>query len=88
MPRPMSLEECQKFEALARAFCELRAEYRRRKENGSLGQDLDARMRQALNALDLRLDRLKNRNELAQIRAERAEELVPAGADTARRAAW
>ncbi len=69
MARGMSVEEWVEFEALARAFCELRSEYRRRKEAGSLGRDLEHEMVQSLNALELEIERQKSGNEIARLRA-------------------
>lgn len=69
MPRPMNDHEWADLERAAVAFCELRAEYRRRKAAGTLGEALEARLIQDLNALELHLERLKRGNELELARA-------------------
>lgn len=69
MSRKMSAQEWRLFERAAISFCELRAEYRRRKADQTLGEATEARMVQELNALDLHLDRLKRGNELELARA-------------------
>lgn len=71
MPRSMNVQEWQALEAAVRQFCELRAEYRRRKEAGSLGAELDGRMIQALNALEVEIERMKSPNELARARTRK-----------------
>lgn len=77
MPRPMSEHEWTTFERAAIAFCELRAEYRRRKAVGTLGAELEDRMVQELNAIDLHLERLKRGNELELARAGQARRRKP-----------
>ena len=72
MSRAMNAQEWEAFESVARQFCELRAEYNRRKAAGTLGGELGNRMVQTLNALELEIDRMKSRNELARARARRA----------------
>lgn len=73
MSRVMNTQEWSAFESAVRHFCELRAEYRRRREAGTLGSALDHRMVQSLNALELDIDRMKSGNELARIRARHKE---------------
>lgn len=64
MPRAMNAQDWAEFEAAVRRFCELRSEYRRRKELGTTGSELDGRMVQALNALELDIERMRAGNEL------------------------
>jgi hypothetical protein len=68
----MKSKEWSAFELNVRSFCEMRAEYRRRKETGSLGAELEGRMIQALNGLELEIDRMKSGNEIAQARVRHA----------------
>ncbi|GMV83759.1 MAG: hypothetical protein AMXMBFR7_49430 [Planctomycetota bacterium] len=72
MRPPMNPEEYDRFEALARAYCELRAEYRRRKAADSLGHELEQRMVQTLNAIDLKIERMKSADELDRLRAHQS----------------
>lgn len=74
MPRVMNAREWSDFEANVRSFCEMRAEYRRRKESGSLGAELEDCMIQALNGLELEIDRMKSGNEIAQARVRHASQ--------------
>lgn len=72
MPRAMNSKEWSDFEMNVRSFCEMRAEYRRRKDSGSLGAELEDRMIQALNGLELEIDRMKSGNEIACARMRHA----------------
>ncbi|MBE7461930.1 MAG: hypothetical protein HS116_00430 [Planctomycetes bacterium] len=69
MRPPMNPDEYDRFEALARTYCELRAEYRRRKDDNSLGHELEQHMVQTLSAIDLKIQRMKSADELERLRA-------------------
>lgn len=56
MAKPMSNREWSRFEALARRFCELRAEHHDRKAAGQLGAESDAVMLSMLGRLEQHLD--------------------------------
>lgn len=71
MSRKMSAQEWHTLENAVVEFCELRAEYRRRKEAGTLGGDLEQRMIQDLNALEVHIERLKLRDEVGLVRASK-----------------
>lgn len=70
MSRKLTAEEWLQFEALVRSFCEIRGEYRRRKEAGTLGEALEQRMIQTLNEMDLQIERIKSGNEIELHRAK------------------
>lgn len=59
MAKPMSNREWSRFEALARRFCELRAEHHDRKAAGQLGVESDAVMVGMLGWLEQHLDRMR-----------------------------
>lgn len=64
MPRKMTAADWRVFERAVVSFCELRAEYRRRKAEGTLGTALEQRMIQDLNALEIHIERIRSGNEL------------------------
>jgi len=64
MPRKMTAADWRTFERAVVSFCELRAEYRRRKAEGTLGTALEQRMIQDLNALEIHIERIRSGNEL------------------------
>ena len=68
MSRSMNTREWESFESSVRHFCELREEYRRRKDAGTLGTEVEDRMIQSLNGLEIEIERMKSRNELARAR--------------------
>lgn len=67
------------FEATVVRFCEVRAEYRRRKSVGALDREQEQTFLQALDALEVQIEHLRNGDELALARygteAQRAENL-------------
>lgn len=78
MPRPMTVAEIDEVLAVARAYCEALAEYRQRQASGTLGPQADQEMRQQINALDLRLQRLQSNNEIERCRAqEKKASVIP-----------
>ncbi|MCW8132131.1 MAG: hypothetical protein KIS92_17425 [Planctomycetota bacterium] len=80
MPRRLSAEQWRELEVLARRFCETRMEYRRRKEAGTLGMELEQRMIQMLNEMDLQIERIKSGNEIERHRNGRPRERKASGA--------
>lgn len=80
MPRKLSAEQWRELEDLVRRFCETRMEYRRRKEAGTLGVDLDQRMIQMLNEMDLQIERIKSGNEIERHRRRQPRERKTSGA--------
>lgn len=64
----MNAEAWATFEALVREFYELREVYRCRKAQGTLGREVEDRMIQMLNGMEVRIDRLRSGDELSRAR--------------------
>lgn len=69
MAQPMTNQEIEELEALARQYCETAVRYRMHQAAGDLDRDADRKLRQYLNSLDLCLRRLQSANELERMRA-------------------
>ncbi len=69
MPKPMSATEVDLLYQLARSRCETLALFRELQQESKRSMELEERMRQHLNKIDLRIQRLKSTNELDRLRA-------------------
>ena len=65
--------------ALARTYCEVRARQRDARAEGRLSEEEDARVSNDLQKLDLKLELLKNNNELVRSRAHARNNIVQLG---------